>query len=382
VAKYKKRSDGRYLTQIQIGFTDEGKPKHKNIYARTIKELEEKAANFRQEYENGIVVDDRGLTVAVWAKKWLETYKTGVEYKTFHMYDSAIRNHIVPLIGNYTLKQLKSHHIQEMINKRAGEGLTKTLQCIKLTINQMLEKAVENEYIYKNVAKKVILPVKIKTEKRTLTDEEILYITTADLPLKEKAFVFTLLYSGLRRGEILALTKNDIDLKKNTITVNKDVVYKKNQAEIKPHPKSVAGNRVIPIMDVVKPILVDYLKSTSDIYVFPAVKGGLMSSTAFRRMWEKVLNAFNVSAGGANGRIKEIKIAPDITPHIFRHTYATILYKAGVDIKTAQYLLGHSSITVTMDIYTHLDNKHNEIALEKLNSFASKISHDLGEKAD
>lgn len=368
-SKYKKRKDGRYLMQIQIGLQDSGKPKYKNVYAYTIKELEEKAAIFRQELDKGIVVNSNNLTVATWSIKWLEVYKSSREYKTIQMYDIVIRNHIIPELGHYKLKDLKSYHIQELINKKHNQGLTKTLSVIKLTLKQILNQAIKNEYIYKNVASDISLPNVNKIKKRSLTEEEKQYIIKANWDLKSKVFVYILLHTGLRRGEALALTKTDIDLKNKSISVNKTLIFQNNKGVIKPTPKSEAGNRIIPIPDILLNDLVKYISNVNCLYIFPTSKNTLMTETTFRRFWIKIKNYINESAGGRNQKPKLMVIANDITPHIFRHTYATTLYYAGIDIKTTQYLLGHSSIQMTMDIYTHLDSQTNNSAREKLNLF-------------
>ena len=111
------------------------------------------------------------------------------------------------------------------------------------------------------MAKKVTLPKRHKAEKRALTELEKKAIKTADFTMQEKAFVLLLFYFGLRRGECLALTKADIDLKKKTLTVNKTVVFDKNTPTIKDGAKSDAGNRILPIPDSAESFLRDFLRS-------------------------------------------------------------------------------------------------------------------------
>ncbi|MDR1559965.1 MAG: site-specific integrase [Clostridiales bacterium] len=378
MVKYKKREDGRYLRQIQVGFYDNGKPKYKAIYGKTIKELEDRVAEFQQNQKRGMIVNDEGLTVGRWAEQWLESYKANNEYNTIRMYKGILSAHIIPSIGGIPLKKLKLFHIQDMINKQLADGHHRTAQQTLLTVKQILKTAVKNELIYKNAAEDVEIPKKAKPKKRALTDQEIGYIYAASLDLKQRAFLLTLLCTGMRKGEILALTKNDIDLKERAISVNKDAIIKVNQMEIKDRPKSEAGNRVIPIVDALYPILLEYMKQQDSMIVFPAAGGGLMSDTSYRFFWDRILKALNVAAGGSNGKLKVMALAPDITAHLFRHTFITLMYYSGVRLKTAQYLAGHSSIQMTMDVYTALDMKRDTASLPALNSYLNSINDKVG----
>jgi integrase len=382
-AKYKKRADGRYLVQILKGYGLDGNPKYKNVYAKTISELEKKVATVRDEIEKGIHIDSSGLTLEQWAVRWIDLYKQNVAYNTRRMYEIVLKAHILPALGVYRLRDLKPHHAQELLNKLASDDKKRTAEQVQITLRQLLTQAVKNEYIHRNIMD-AVQPIRCeKPKKRALTEEEISYVLNVDLPLKEKTFVILLLTTGLRRGEALALTPGDIDMKSRKITVNKTVITVKNQMEIKESPKSAAGNRDVPITDELYTYLAQYLPTLKSLILFPTAQNKLMTHTAFRCMWSKIMNAMNVAAGGTNGKVRVIKIAGDITPHTFRHTFATLLYEAGVDVKAAQYLLGHSSIIVTQDIYTKLSDKKKEVEMSKFNSFMvsfiqSKISQQDG----
>lgn len=378
-ARYKKRKDGRYLVQILAGYKPDGKPKYKSIYAYTTPELEKKVAQFRDEMEKGIHIDDKNMTVEKWANEWLKTYKTSVEYNTRRMYENVIRVHIEPNIGHYKLKDLKSHHVQFLLNQLIEDGKDQTAEKVHLTLKQIFDQAVKNEFVYKNIMLNVEYKRKSRPPKRALTDGEMNIILKADLPKKEKVFVVLLLNTGLRKGEALALTRNDIDLKARTITVSKSLLFKKNEVEIK-MPKSKAGNRIIPITNELFDCLSDYIKTLDGMCIFPMRGNKLITKSAFEHMWARILGALNVAAGGTNGKLEVKKIAKDITPHIFRHSYATLLYRAGVDIKTAQYLLGHSSLQMTMDIYTHIDEDKKQIEINKFNQFmTNKCQSDISQ---
>jgi integrase len=282
------------------------------------------------------------------------------------MYENVIDNHIIKELGHMKLKDLKPFHIQGLINSRKAQGLTRTLEIIKLALKQMFDQAIENELMIKNPAKKIEMPSKEKIPKRSLTDDEMKIVKSAKLTQKERAFVFVLLYAGLRRGEALALTKKDIDFKTGVIRINKNISYKDGKPELKNYPKTEAGLREVVIVDKLKEVLKPYVESLKDLIVFqPQTSKGYMTESSFRTMWEKIWRSWNKAAGGKHNVIAFDK---KVTPHILRHTYATMLYYAGVDIKQAQYLLGHSSAEVTLNIYTHLDKKQSA-PTEKLNAY-------------
>lgn len=365
--KRKKREDGRYQAYVFMGYKPDGKEKREYVYAYTEKELEKELLNLKIKLAKGEFVDNDTVTVEQWGKQWLEAYKSGKELRTWHMYDNVLRNHVFKELGHLRLVDVKPFHIQGLINNRHKAGLTKTLTNIKLTLNQMFEQAIENELMIKNPAKKIELPSKEKKEKKFLNSTELQLIEHADLTKKERAFVYLCLYAGLRRGEALALTKSDI--KDGFIKVRKTVIFNKNKGEIKPHPKSSAGLRDIPLAIKIKSFIESYAKGVKGIHLFqPETSEGVMTETAFRSMWACIMRKINNAAGG-NHKIIAVE---KFTPHELRHTFATMLYYSKVGIKEAQYLMGHASADITLNIYTHLDKiKNSSMEIEKLNIYLS-----------
>lgn len=367
MAKYKKRSDGRYCSNIQIGYNpNTGKRKFKTIYAYSIAELERKKAEIMVKLDKGILAEDKGITVGEWSKKWLETYKKSKSYKTYQMYKNVVDNHIIKELGHIKIKDIKQVDIQRLINDRYSMGRTRIIEQIKLTINQILESAIDNNLIYKNVCRNIEMPSKIKKEKRALQDHEKLLLKKADFTLKQSAFINILYYCGLRRGEVLALTKNDI--KDCKIDISKTLVFEKNKGVIKQMPKSKAGIRKVPIPKELNAVLIQYLNNIDTLYLFTKKDGTIMSETSFRRLWTSIINKMNLAAGGTDS----LKTITGLTPHVFRHNYATSLYYADIKIKDAQYLLGHKSVDITLDIYTHLDKENTETVTKLDLYFASQ----------
>lgn len=356
MARQKKRADGRYCKNITIGRNSDGTYKRKMIYADTQKELDLKVAELKLSIENGTFTDDEGMTVEAWAYKWLEIYKNNVANGTKKMYLNAIKNHIAPELGYIRLKDLKKHHVQKLVNKRHNEGLTRGIKIFMLTLNQMLDVAVENDYIVKNIAKNLNIPKHIAPEKKALSDEEIDIVKKAAKTHRGGSFIITLIYTGMRRGEIIPLTWNDIDFKNRVIRVNKAVEMEHGHPIIKT-TKTHASNRDIPMLDIVYDVLKEEKKHTNSIYVFTSTFNEIHTQNSLKNL----LNGFKNECSKIAGKEFEF------TFHELRHTCATILYNAGVGIKEAQDWLGHSSAIVTMDIYTHLDKKKKDSALSKMN---------------
>ncbi len=174
---------------------------------------------------------------------------------------------------------------------------------------------------------------------------EIKAIEMADLDAEERLFISLLYYCGLRRGEALALGRGDIDLKRGVLTVNHSLAFIGNKGVLK-EPKTEKSHRDIPIPPELKELLQEF---KYDLYLFMK-RGNFFTQSAYTKMWARILKKINEAA-----RSQGIGKIQGLTAHIFRHNYASLLYKQGIDVKTAQKLLGHSTIAVTMDIYTHLD---------------------------
>ena len=212
-----------------------------------------------------------------------------------------------------------------------------------------------------------------KSERRALSETERRWIVELDSSKQRaKRAAMIAMFCGLRRGELTALTWNDIDFEKKTITVNKSYDFKNNTLKL---PKTSAGIRTVPMPD----ILVDFLKAEpkTSLYVIVTANNKMMTVDAWKRAIQSLLTDLEIEHGNQK---KKNKFSPHPTIftlqpfgwHDLRHTYATILFEADVDVLTAQYLLGHESPQTTMDIYTHLSDAQKGRSITKLNDFLSK----------
>ena len=359
--KIKKRADGRYLINVLVGYSDNGKPKYKSVYGKTQAETIRKAEQIRLSLGNGTYCFDDGITLAEWSEKWISVYKANVSYNTRRSYSDALRVHILPPLGRIKVRDIKKLHVQQLVNSLLSSGRRRTAELVLLVLKQLLSAAAESDIVPRSAAQTVRLPQnKERKKKRALTDDEKKAFVSAPLSLKEKSYIYLLLYCGLRRGEALALFKDDFADGK--VNVSKNLILKDSgESELKHSPKSEAGNRSVPLPSASASVINDYLLSLPGDIVFPKQKdsSSLMTKSSFTKFWNGIMK-----------KVQEFSpVGDDVTPHLLRHTYATTLFEAGIDVKTAQYLLGHSSIQMTMDIYTHLSDKKIDDAEEKLNAF-------------
>lgn len=231
----------------------------------------------------------------------------------------------------------------------------------------MFQQAVRSQYISINPADNIAVPKHSQNDREVIPVEHKKEIEKFCEKYKYGAFIMTLLYTGMRRGEILALTVKDIDFEKGIINVDKAVEFVCNHPNIKV-PKTPKSIRKIPILNPLIPYLKILVrgKSESDL-LFPGYNGELYTKSSVQRLFK----AFNRDY---NKYINRYKNEDDyeivhFTMHQFRHTFCTMLYEAEVDVKTAQEILGHNSVTVTLDIYTHLSKQRKKINVDKINSF-------------
>ncbi|WP_313583978.1 tyrosine-type recombinase/integrase [Lacrimispora sp.] len=358
--KYKQRADGRYFTQVSTGkYDDDGTPIRVPVYAKSSTELERKVGELRTDIKRGTYANDQGKTVGQYAYEWYHAYKEGhVAHGTELNYTNVLKLHF-DLIKDIRLKDLTKTDIQRQINATKSPEACRR---IKYTINQVLECAIEDGLLYRNVSKNIKVARPPKPEKRALTEMEKAAIKKCNFLPMEKTFIDVIFGCGLRRGEALGLMKSDIDFTRKGIHVKRSLSYAGGKKELK-EPKTKTSIRFVPAPEWLMDSLKEYISTLNSLYLFHNKNEDVISIGNFCRMWNKIYQKINTAMGGTD----KIKIT-DLTPHTFRHNYATMLYYAGVDVKEAQKLLGHSSITITLEIYTHLQD--NQQTIEKINTIA------------
>lgn len=381
MAGLKKRSDGLYHKQLYLGKDSNGKNIYKSVYGKTKKETEQKADEIKIKLKKGIDVSASYETFGYWAEIWKSLKASDVSSGMMTAYQSMI-DHLKP-ISSIPINKISTADIQSIVsslsrqNPNTGKPAAReTLKKLKIAAKQVFDLAIENRVIEYNPAVNLRIPANAPQDKRrALTDIEIQRIE--EMPHRAQTAAMIMLYAGLRRGEVLALTWPDIDLDQNTIRVNKAVEMKNGKPFLKEGAKTASGNRTVFIPQK----LTNYLRSVpkNHLLVCPNSYGRLMSSSSWRSLWNSYLCDMNRTYGDfskclrtpANKHMpKKIPMVIEpFTAHFLRHTYATMLYFSGVDLLTAREQLGHNDIKTTLAVYTHLDQRYKRKNIDKLNDF-------------
>lgn len=359
----KKRKDGRYAKQITIGVKN-GKPIRKTIYGDTLKELDKNYRDFMSLKDKGIILQEENMTFRELSELWLTNEKVGsITEQSITVTRSELRT-INSYIGDIKVKDLKQIHIESFRSAMINSGKPRRYNTCLGRIKAIVRYAVYKKIMAADITAgmKDIKNAK-KTEKRALTFSERQLIDKAELNAFERCFINLLLYTGIRKSEALALNTSDIDFNKKRIYVSKTLVSsKKINCCLQEYTKTTAGKRYIPIPSILLPILLEYTSDKSGI-LFKSKSGGYIGLNAFNTRWNQILQKLQT--------VSKTPLSNDITAHIFRHTYASDLYKAGVDIKQAQYLLGHDDIKTTLDTYTHFG--YMDVKVDKLESYYNTV---------
>jgi len=365
------RKDGRWTAEISL----EG-GKSKFLYGKTRKEVQEKLKTALYEQQKGILVTGPQQHVGQFLTHWLEdVHKQSIRSRTYERYEEIVRLHLVPGIGHHQLQKLSPQHLQLFYKKKLEEGLSATtVISFHNVLHKALETAVRWNLIGRNTCDLVSPPRRKHFEIQPLSIEQIQQLLTATSGHRQEALIILALATGMRRGELLALKWQDIDLEKRILQIRRILTRIPSKLPGKgfeeTEPKTDKGRRsiVLPLftVEVLKQHrlrqLEEKLKAgptwNDHDYVFCTSIGTHLNPT---RDALDVLKSLLKKAG-----------LPNIRFHDLRHSSATMLLSMQVHPKIVQEILGHSQINITMDIYSHVLPTMQEEAMGKVNEVLRK----------
>jgi len=349
------RKNGTWAGLLTLGRDENGRLKRMSFSGKSQKEVAAKIAQARAEMQQGIFVEPSKLTVGTWLDTWLKEYKKPALRQTvYESYAVIVRLHLKPTLGGILLQALRPEMVQHLYNEKAASGLSPaTVRRIHQVLHGALKQAVRNQLVTRNVSECAILPKpQQQREIRALTQAEQQAFQAALKGERLAAAFVTLLGTGLRRGELLALTWKDIDLANATLTVRRGLVRTKETGLTFQEPKTKTSQRTIPLPDEVVAALKAHRvrQAKEKLELGPAYED---SGLVFANELGKPIEPRNLDRTFYRVR-KKAGLPADVNLHALRHTYATRLLERGVSLKTIQKLLGHSKYDVTADIYSHV----------------------------
>ena len=369
----RKRKDGRWEGRYTAGHDPEtGKAIYRNVLGRTQAEARAKLKQAIEEAKQVDPVKAKQYTVGEWMDVWFENYaKVKVRPSSHQTYRGYIDNHIKPNIGKIPLEKLTSLELQKFYkkllekgrvdrleSKHQSKGLSaKTVRNIHQIISSAMKLAQEQKLISTNPADGCALPRLEHREMQTLPVEQL----QSFLREARDSGVFELYYlelaTGLRRGELLGLKWEDIDLERGDLRVRRQIA-RINGEVVEAPLKTKNAYRTLPLAEDTIGVLEAQRKKTgSSQWVFPSTTGGPISPDSVLHMLHRVLKRAGL---------------PKVRFHDLRHTFATLALQNGVDIKTVSGMLGHFSAGFTLDTYAHVTTSAKREAAKTMGNILSR----------
>lgn len=349
--------------------------KRKCLYGRKLPELKKNlAVAIAGNVAYTSLKDD--ITLDNWFNRWIDVYKKkSVRPNTLREYTHIYNKNISPFLGNRKINSLIKSNIQELIDTASDTGYGYERQNkIKVILFDMFQRAMEDELMIKNPAKGVRLRADkvIKARSLSIYEQHLFFEACAGL-FYDNLFNVAI-NTGLRPGELFALTENDIDFENNFINVNKTLVYQKYLDEEcknfhQEPPKTKQSYRKVPINSECRRYLERQITQKNAIkhknpkeqnnYLFVTQFNTPLNSQIYSDAIKSIVKLINLS----KSKDEELE---NFSGHTFRHTFATRCFEAGVQPKVVQSYLGHASLQMTMDLYTHVTEEKAGDDIERI----------------
>ena len=365
----RKRKDGRWEGRYTAGHDSEtGKAIYKNVLGKTQAEVKKKLKQAIGEAQALDITKAGKYTVGEWMEVWFQDYaKIKVRPSSHQTYQGYIHNHIRPNIGEIPLEKLTSLDLQKFYKKLLTTGRVdrleakgqpkglsaKTVRNIHQILSSALKLAQEQRLILTNPAEGCALPRVEHQEMKTLTTVQL----ASFFREARESGVFELYYlelaTGLRRGELLGLKWEDVDLARGDLRVRRQV-SRINGEVVEAPLKTKNAYRTLPLAEDTVSVLKEQRKKVGNSpWVFPSPNGGPISPDSVLHMLHRVLKRAGL---------------PKVRFHDLRHTFATLALQNGVDVKTVSGMLGHFSAGFTLDTYAHITSAAQRQAAETMGS--------------
>ncbi len=372
------REPGKWMGKIIIGTTAEGKPKAKYFSGKTEAEVKRKIREYNKAGSKEVATK---VTLGTYLLEWLKTYKlNSIKRSSYDALEGTAKNHIIPNLGMIQLGALTGDDIQKLLNKMKADGYShSTVKKAHDCLNAVLKHALIKEDIVKNPMLQVIMPAASlfpQKEIRFYTAEEALRITeeaTREYSTGRLVYIYgyvfiLMLHTGLRLGEAIGLEKTDWDTVNNTLKIQRNIQSVKKRDKdgnavtgrelISNTTKTYSGERTLALNATATNALTKLCEAhPGSKYIVCDGNGNQVPPERVERTFYYLLKNVGLEKDGV---------------HSLRHTFASLLFAQGTEIKVVSKLLGHASVQITMNIYVHLYENVERDAVAQLDGFIEK----------
>jgi len=357
------RSDGRWSATLRLEYG-----RRKVLYGRTRAEVQTKLRQLQRDREQGVIVGAPSVSVANYLARWLdEAARLKVRPRTFIGYSLNVRR-LNPLIGRIRLAQLTPQAIQGAYARLTAQGLApRSVRQAHVVLHSALRQAVRWGMVGRNAADGVIIPRAEPSEMATLTSEQLHVLFESTNGQSLHAVWVLLATTGLREGEALGLKWSDIDMEKATLVVRRALQRHGSAGFVMVDPKTTRSRRTIHLSRIAVQALTEHRARQREIRLLAGAKWGTdlgdlvfcsRSGSPMSSSWLNVVFKRELAKAGL----------PRIRIHDLRHTAATLLLTRGVHPKVVQDMLGHSTVTLTLDTYSHVTPSLHKEAADHMDS--------------
>lgn len=349
----------RYTVQTPDG------PKRKTIYGKRYKDVREKLTEAMANADKGLIFDADNLKAGDYLDRWLnDAVKDTVRPTTYERYEGLVRKHIKPAIGRHKLTSLTPTHVRSLYREKLDAGLApRTVQYIHVTLHKALKQAVADGLIPHNATEAVKPPQVRQDEIHPLTPEEAKTLLETISGDRLEALYILAVHTGLRQGELLGLKWEDVDFEDATLRVRRTLTTAKG-GPILSEPKTRGSRRTVKLTKAACDALRSHLnRQLGEIDQAGGLwRPGGFDGLVFASEVGQPLDRRKVTARHLKPLLKRAGL-PDIRFHDLRHTCATLLLMRNVNPKVVSEMLGHATIAITLDTYSHvLPNMRDQAA--------------------